>query len=299
MAIFDLRKRENISFMAETTEGRVANRGFGLFPNVLDFIVMAMWVFAAQILVTYLCGLCGMEFPDTALASSPDDQISLLAQLATAQSLAIIYPISMILSIGGILLYGRLRGSVRKNIAHSKVGFDPSRLLGLFLLMVAVQIALEPLTMLMPDAPQVVGRGFFTILVSIVFAPIFEEILCRGIILEAYRSKHGIWAGWICSSLFFGVIHGAITTMVSASILGLILGYAYIRSNSIFAVIILHALNNSLALALMAFNLGNSTFRDVLASDEVYWLVWSAAIVIVAIGAMTMVRNMRKIAIGG
>lgn len=267
---------------------------FRIFPNALDFVVMAMWLFVAQILTVYLCGLCGMEFPDVALAASPDDELSLWAQLSAAQSLAIIYPISMLISVGGILLYRWLRGGVLKIASCSRSGFDPSRLLGLFVMMVAVQFVIDPLVALMPSTPPMVGRGFFTILVSVFLAPVFEEVLCRGVIFESFRAKYGVWSGWIWSSLFFGVIHGQITAMVGAALLGLILGYAYIRSNSIFAPIILHALNNSLALALMAFDLGESSFRDVIPSDEVYWIVWGVSLLVVLIGFVVMLRNLKR-----
>ena len=274
---------------------RAGGKTFGAFPNAFDFIVMAMWVFIAQTIVVRLCGLCGIVFPDTILANNPDDQISLLAQLAAAQSLAIAYPISMVLAIAGTLLYRRVRGGSRKIIAHSWAGFDSSQLLWLFILMVAIQIVIEPLTTMMPEVPQMVGRGFFTVLVSIVFAPIFEEILCRGIVLEAFRSKYGIWAGWICSSLFFGVIHGHLAAVFSATLLGLVLGYAYIRTRSIFSVIILHALNNGLALALMAFDLGDSTFREVIPDPRIYWAIWGASLAIVFIGTVVMIRNIHKV----
>lgn len=270
------------------------NAAFRLFPNMLDFIVMAVWVFISQMLTVYLCGLCGLEFPDIALANSADDQVSLWAQLAAAQSLAVVYPISMTISLVGILLYRLLRGGTSKIASVSTSGFDPSRLLGLFVIMVALQVVIEPLTQFMPEVPQMVGRGFFTVLVSVVFAPIFEEIICRGVVLESFRAKYGVWAGWICSSLFFGLIHGQVTAMFNASIMGLVLGYAYIRSNSIFSVIILHAFNNGLALALMAFGLGHSTFREMIPNAQLYWAVWAVAFVIVAIGAVIMVRNIRK-----
>ncbi|MBQ7341639.1 MAG: CPBP family intramembrane metalloprotease [Alistipes sp.] len=258
---------------------------------------MSAWVFAAQIISVSLCRLCGLEFPDATLLDNADDRISLATQLTMAQSLAVIYPISMLLSLGGILLYRKARGGISKIASFSVSGFDPSRLLGLFVLMVAMQVVIEPLTMMMPDTPQMVGRGFFTILVSIVFAPIFEEIICRGIVLESFREKYNIWVGWICSSLFFGVIHGQVTAMFNASMLGLILGYAYIRSNSIFSVVILHALNNGLALALMAFNLGDSTFREIMPTPQIYWSVWAVSFVALAIGFAIMVRNMRRMSL--
>ncbi len=270
------------------------NTVFRLFPNALDFIVMAIWVFISQILAVVLCRMAGLVFPDMSLVNSADDQISLWTQLSAAQSLAVVYPIAMMLSVFGILLYRRLRGGAVKVVEHSRSGFDPSRLLGLFVMMLAMQFVIEPVTEMMPEVPPMVGRGFFTILVSVVFAPIFEEILCRGIVLESFRAKYGIFAGWIWSSLFFGVIHGQITAMFSASLLGLVLGYAYIRSHSIYSVIILHAINNGLALALMAFGLGDCTFREMVPMAEIYWGIWMVAFLIVVVGMTIMVRNLMK-----
>ena len=265
------------------------------FPNALDFIVMAMWVFLSQILASRLCVMCGLELPDLSLANSADDQISLWTQLSMAQSLAVIYPVAMVLSVAGLLIYRRLRRGTSK-IAHFSIkGFDPSMLLSAFVLMLALQFVMEPLIELMPEAPTTIGRGFFTVLVSVIFAPIFEELICRGIVLESFRAKYGVFAAWIWSSIFFGLIHGHLTAMFSAAILGLVLGYVYLRSNSIFSVIILHALNNGLALALMAFGLNDSTFREIIPSTEIYWGIWAAALLIVIIGTVTMVRNLRKI----
>lgn len=265
------------------------------FPNALDFIVMAMWVFLSQILASRLCVMCGLELPDLSLANSADDQVSLWAQLSMAQSLAVIYPVAMVLSVAGLLIYRRLRRGTSKIADFSKKGFDPSLLLSSFVLMLALQFVMEPLIELMPEVPTTIGRGFFTVLVSVIFAPIFEELICRGIVLESFRAKYGVFAAWIWSSIFFGLIHGHLTAMFSAAILGLVLGYVYLRSNSIFSVIILHALNNGLALALMAFGLNDSTFREIIPSTEIYWGIWGAALLIVIIGTVTMVRNLRKI----
>ena len=269
---------------------------FPIFPNALDFIVMAVWVFVSQLLVGHLCVICGLELPDITLASSPDDQVSLWAQMSMAQTIAIIYPISMLLSIAVILIYRRLRRGTGKIVAFSKAGFNPSLLLCSFILMLALNVVVEPLTELMPQSPDMVGRGFFTLLVSVVFAPIFEEILCRGIILGSFRSKYGIFAAWIWSSLFFGVIHAEPAAIFSATISGLVLGYAYIRSNSIFSAIILHALNNGLALALMAFGLNDSTFREIIPTAELYWGVWSAALLIAIFGVTVMINHLQKVA---
>lgn len=51
------------------------------------------------------------------------------------------------------------------------------------MLIFAVGVVLEPLLRLMPELSLEVGRGFWTILSLVIFAPIFEELICRGVVL--------------------------------------------------------------------------------------------------------------------
>ena len=57
--------------------------------------------------------------------------------------------------------------------------------------MFAVGVVLEPLLRLMPELSLEVGRGFWTILSLVIFAPIFEELICRGVVLGSLRGKFG------------------------------------------------------------------------------------------------------------
>lgn len=262
------------------------------FPNALDFVVMIFWVFLSQVAAVVVTKACGLEFPDMRMVESTDEELSLWAQLSMAESLVIVYPIAMILSIAGILLYRRLRGGTNKIARFSPAGFNPSLILGGIVWIVATQILLEPVTAMLPEVPNAVGRGFFAILVSVILAPIFEELLCRGIVLESIRAKRGVIAAWIWSSIFFAVIHGQIASMVTALVVGLILGYIYIRSRSIFSVIILHALNNGLALMAISFGFGDSTFADIIPDKRIYMAVYAVSALIFLIGGITLGRQL-------
>lgn len=87
------------------------------------------------------------------------------------------------------------------------------------------------------------------ILVSIV-APIFEEIIFRGIILEQLDRRYGMIKAIIVSSLLFGIVHLNIHQGVNAFFIGIVAGFIYIKTNSLLLSMFLHFVNNSLAIIL-------------------------------------------------
>ncbi|WFA08247.1 CPBP family intramembrane glutamic endopeptidase [Tissierella sp. Yu-01] len=80
----------------------------------------------------------------------------------------------------------------------------------------------------------------------VIVAPIVEEILMRGIILEGLTSKYSNAKAIIVSSLLFGIIHLNIYQFVAASIIGILLGWIYINTNSLWLCIFTHGVYNSL-----------------------------------------------------
>ena len=91
--------------------------------------------------------------------------------------------------------------------------------------------------------------GFITVCV---LAPIFEEILFRGIILKGMLNHKvsPIYAIMI-SGLIFGLAHLNPWQFVGAGLLGAIFGYVYYRTKSLILPIILHACNNILSYSVM------------------------------------------------
>jgi membrane protease YdiL (CAAX protease family) len=75
-----------------------------------------------------------------------------------------------------------------------------------------------------------------------VCAPFGEEIMFRGFVLSLLVAKRGIWFGVIASSLVFGVLHQQ--TALHASVAGLIFALVYLRYDSLWPGIALHALYN-------------------------------------------------------
>ena len=83
------------------------------------------------------------------------------------------------------------------------------------------------------------------ILNIVVLGPLVEELIFRKGMLDILRKGNyfPIWA-IVISSVTFGVIHGNPAQIPGAFLFGLLLGWIYWRTNSVWTVWLLHALNN-------------------------------------------------------
>ena len=107
------------------------------------------------------------------------------------------------------------------------------------------------------DLPQELGADdsstalFFVAVLVCVAAPIAEELFFRGFCFTALRRWIGVAGGAIATGLIFGLIHAGsadVVFLVPLGVFGLLLCLLYHRTGSLLPCMVLHALNNSLAL---------------------------------------------------
>ena len=79
-----------------------------------------------------------------------------------------------------------------------------------------------------------------------IIAPIFEEVLYRGILLKGLINKYNSKRAIVYSALIFGIAHLNIPQGINAFLLGLILGTVFYYTRSIYLCIIMHFVNNLL-----------------------------------------------------
>ena len=98
---------------------------------------------------------------------------------------------------------------------------------------------------------QMTGGPFWSsFLVVAIFAPIFEEWLCRGMVLRGLLTKmKPVWA-IVISALFFAVIHANPWQALNAFLIGLMMGYVYYKTGSLILTMIIHFVNNGTAVVL-------------------------------------------------
>ena len=111
---------------------------------------------------------------------------------------------------------------------------------------------------------QMTGGPFWSsFLVTAIFAPIFEEWMCRGVILRGLLTK--MKPGWaiVVSALFFAIIHMNPWQALNAFLIGVIMGYVYYKTGSLLLTMLIHFVNNGTAVIV-------SQFADV--DETEYWI---------------------------
>ena len=97
------------------------------------------------------------------------------------------------------------------------------------------------------------GPFWSTFLLAAIFAPIFEEWLCRGMVLRGLLTK--MKPGWaiVVSALFFALIHMNPWQALNAFIIGVIMGYIYYKTGSLWLTMLIHFVNNGTSVVMAQF----------------------------------------------
>lgn len=251
------------------------------FPAVGDILVIMVLFFVTQTLTAVLLSLCGLHLPDISDLQVEDIESYMRAQILRGEGMAVLYPVSMTVSLLAIYLYIRFRCGRRSFAGFSVAGFNPNIILSGTVWVIAAQIVLEPLMAMLPSIENAgVGRGFWACVTAVVLAPVFEEILCRGLVLETVRRRWGDAVAVLISALFFGLVHVEPSTALAGFVVGGIFGTIYIRTHSLFSTIILHSINNAFAFALICFGLDDVPLGDILGGGSVYHAVYGISVLI-------------------
>lgn len=93
------------------------------------------------------------------------------------------------------------------------------------------------------------------IISAVVLAPLFEEIIFRGVLQTGLLNLLGRhrWAAILLTSFVFSITHWWAVSyhgLIPLFVVGLVFGYIYERTGSLFAAILTHALFNALNIAI-------------------------------------------------
>ena len=254
------------------------------FPSWVDFFATA-GVFVLSVLLGSLLSVILMRVRGVE-SLTPD--------------ITFIYYLVQMLPTIAFVVWLRLRAG-RDSGIHLGLGriHLPMVLWGVVLVM-ASGVVIEPLLSLFPteayeEVMQGIGLGGWAILSAVVAAPILEEVLFRGLIFESCGERFGKGVALIISALLFGVIHIVPVQMINAFVVGLILGYVYLKTRSLVSVIIIHAINNAIAYATSALfgDAANITLRDFIQSDFVYWVVYGLSTLLFVWAMWRLIKTLR------
>ncbi|HPE76789.1 MAG TPA: type II CAAX endopeptidase family protein [Draconibacterium sp.] len=86
-----------------------------------------------------------------------------------------------------------------------------------------------------------------------VVAPIVEELIFRGLILQGFRRNYNAFTAVFMSALLFALFHLNPWQFPATFVLGLLLGWIMLRTNNILLAILGHSINNFLVLLSLTY----------------------------------------------
>lgn len=117
----------------------------------------------------------------------------------------------------------------------------------------------------------------------VLIGPLTEELVFRMGVMELMMKK-GVapWLAILFSSLIFGVAHGNPVQIPGGILIGMVLGWLYWRSSTIWLPVVAHVFNNFLGIVVMwSFGGEETTVEEISGGDT---FMWGFALVNMVIG---------------
>ena len=280
-------------------EKRKGPRNYGFYEKFSYYIpgVADMFILFALLLVGTLLGtLLTLPF------------VALLGQEASSQyAMLITYPLMFIPPMIYASIKSRNASMIVKGLKLDSSHFSPlgGALCALLVIVAALATSYcsDAILSLLPEMPAwledalkslTTGDNMFLnfLLVSL-FAPFFEEWLCRGMVLRGLLGNRvkPVWA-IVISAVFFAVIHLNPWQAVPAFMLGCLFGFVYYRTGSLQLTMLMHFTNNTFAMVMS--NIDSLKEVDSLSevlSSQLYWIILAASVLLIVL----VVRAFRRI----
>ena len=138
---------------------------------------------------------------------------------------------------------------------------------------------------------KMVSSGLPTgIMMTVIIAPILEELIFRKLMLDRIRN-YGEKTAIVFSALCFGLFHENLTQFLYAFIIGLFLGYVYCKTGKVPYTMIMHAMVNliSSSILLLLPMLSHGTRGKVILAVMAVTIA-----VLFVMGVVQLIRHLRK-----
>lgn len=274
-------------------QGRASYELFSSYAHYLPGFGGMMMLFLLFILGSLIGSLLSSAF---VFLMGPSEAVN-------SYSMLISYPVSFIPP----LLYASAK-SRRNEIFETGYALDSNNFGSKGGLIVALTVSLatlaaafvtEPVSKILPEMPAFLeealksmtnGPLWASLLSVSIFAPLFEEWLCRGLVLRGLLNRMNP-AGAICiSAAFFAILHMNPWQAIPAFVLGLLFGYVYYRTGSLKLTMLMHCVNNTCAIIfsrIPAFE-DAETFMDVMVPWK-YGVIFTLSI-LVLVSSIIIIR---------
>ncbi len=276
------RKPRNYQFLAKFTY---------FVPGVADMFILFAWLLAGALLGNLVTLPLALAFGQEA---------------GMEYGMVVAYPLMFLPAMIYASVKSRGNSFTRSGLLLDSSHFSPlgGALCALFVILATLSAAFcsDAILSVMPEMPPFLeellksmtqGNIWINFLSVSIFAPFFEEWLCRGMVLRGLLGNKvkPVWA-IVISAVFFAFIHLNPWQAVPAFLLGCLFGYVYYKTGSLKLTMLMHFANNTFSLVMSNID----AFKDVESWVEVlpgmrYWIIFAAAILLLVL----IIQAFRKI----
>ena len=141
-------------------------------------------------------------------------------------------------------------------------------------------------------------QGLLMFIALVIAAPILEELIFRGIMLDGLLRIYSPTKAVIVSSLLFGLIHLNPAQFVGGALVGGFMGWVYVHTRSVLATILIHASFNLTAFAESYFidveEAIDMSYAEILGGTTNYVLVVLGSVVVTLGCGFLLDREFKK-----
>jgi membrane protease YdiL (CAAX protease family) len=139
--------------------------------------------------------------------------------------------------------------------------------------------------------------GLSTFILMVIAAPVLEELIFRGIILDGLLRRYSPKTSILISSLLFAIVHLNPWQFVTGFIMGAFIGWVYYKTKSLLAAIIIHASANFSVYFLRFFidsSMIDKTYIESVGGVTSFVLILLGSILVVSICIYFLKREFRN-----
>ncbi|MBQ9660123.1 MAG: CPBP family intramembrane metalloprotease [Bacteroidales bacterium] len=252
-------------------------------PGVADMFILLAWLLAGALAGNLISLVCVGAFGQAA---------------GMEYGMLVSYPLMFIPPMLYASIKSRNNSMTRSGLQLDNSHFSPlgGALCALLVTLATLSAAFcsDAILAFMPEMPSWLeemlkgmtqGTLWINFLMVSIFAPFFEEWLCRGMILRGLLGNQvkPVWA-IVISAVFFAFIHLNPWQAVPAFLLGCLFGYVYYKTGSLKLTMLMHFTNNTFSLVMSNID----AFKDVESWLDVlpgmrYWVLFFGALLLLVL----------------
>ena len=240
-----------------------------IFISILKSIGYAGIYLIAQVAIALIYGIVYVVVNINRFTSVDSDNIAATFQSEFLGQVYIITLIAAIVTLGIYILMLRNKEQnlfvrCRFKAFNLKAGLSliplTIALSAFSVSLVGILVPFFPSYQEISDTLQAANGSTISVLAITILAPIFEEILFRGIIFNELKKSMPVLPAIIAQGVFFGIYHLNLLQGIYAAILGCILGLIYQMTKSLWSNVIVHMTFNLLGVFVMPYVLDKTSW---------------------------------------